>query len=129
MPKDLEGQIDRYLQAQPYSDWAGFSIRQEDRRKLAVEWMAKHMRAILDMPDPPKEKTVVEEQALYPEAGKAPVITVGGRGYTHKELEEMDQGEFAQILNAHRQEVVSDLAGVSPPTCSFCAAGHGCPHH
>lgn len=52
--KHLEERIDRYLQEQHYSDFAGFSIKLPDRRKLAVEWFAKHMRAIMQIPDPPR---------------------------------------------------------------------------
>jgi hypothetical protein len=53
--KHLEERIDRYLREQHYSDFAGYSIKLPDRRKLAVEWFAKHMRAIMQVPDPPRQ--------------------------------------------------------------------------
>ena len=42
----LEEACERYLSTRPYSLWGAFDISHEDRRALAVEWLADQMREV-----------------------------------------------------------------------------------
>jgi len=144
--------IEHWLLSKHFSDWAGFSIKQEDRRKAAVKWFADTLRDFLDTPDPPRDSPVRKAvNALDPRGMSVftkwlseafdngrdahignpnTFIRVGGKSYTHKELMDMSLPDYLSVMSGHIGEVTNEALSVpDSPICSCARWPSSCPVH